>query len=136
MRKPRSVHLEIPGDIYAAFSPNRYLSGWERGRRTKAWRERAWGYWYRAGAVVLAPPVRLEVIVIRGSTVDEDNLIASCKSLIDSLTPKRKGPMQQSCLPNDSRKTITERRYECVSDIKWKGLEQVIINVEEVSADD
>jgi hypothetical protein len=134
--KGRVVHLEVQGDVYSAFSPNRYISGWERRRRVKVWRERVWGCWYRAGAVALNPPVIVTITVLRGRQVDNDNLIASVKSMIDGLTAKSKGPMIRACLPDDSRATIKDLLVGGVFEAKWKGLEQVLINVEEVSTDD
>jgi hypothetical protein len=65
--------------------------------------------------------------------VDYDNLMASAKSLIDGLTAKKRGPMMQACLPDDSRQTIHELKVDGEFDKKWKGKEWVSIQVEAIT---
>lgn len=128
----KTVRFEVEGDVYRAFSPNRYISGWERRRRVQAWRDRAWGEWYRAGAVRLTPPVRLTITVHRARATDSDNLTASLKAIQDSLTPKKNGPQRQACLPDDSRRTIRETKVIGDFSPRWKEREWVEILVEEI----
>lgn len=132
----RSLSFSVDGDAYSDFSPNRYVSGWERRRRVKQWRERVWGCWYRSEPPPLRPPVRVTITVYRGRAVDSDNLTASVKSILDGLTARKRGPMQVACLPDDSRATIAELQVEGVFHKDWNGREWVHIEVEEVQSEE
>lgn len=124
-----TLGFRVEGDVYAAFSPNKYISSWEKRRRVQRWRERVWGEWYQAGANPVPTPVQVTIWVYRAREVDFDNLMASAKSLLDGLTAKKRGPMMQACLPDDSRQTILDLRVDGVFDKKWKGKEWVYIQI-------
>lgn len=88
------VVITITFDI-ARCSPNRRMHWRTRAREAKAARAAARWAWRISGEPRAIGPVEVSILIRRGRVMDEDNALASCKSLLDGL-------LNDGVTPNDS----------------------------------
>ena len=126
----RRLIFRIEGEPYSALSPNLRLHFHERARRMAVWRLRVWGAWNNLGRPISKGPVRVSITVYRSRAVDQDNLVASCKAILDGLTGKGGRIPPEGMLPDDSPATIHSLEVRQVVGREWKGCEGTVIEVE------
>lgn len=117
--------LKIPVDVNDA-NPNRLHRVRDRMRVTKFHRETAYRVWLEAGRPKSGKPVTIDVIVRRGRVMDQGNIWAGLKHVIDGIFKK-------ALTPDDSEKWLRLGRIEQQTGGKWRYMPEVEIVVTEAN---
>jgi hypothetical protein len=115
--------LTIPVDVNDA-NPNRLKKLRQKMRVTKFHRETAYKAWLAAGKPKSAGPVMIDVIVRRGRVMDQGNIWAGLKHVIDGIFKK-------ALTPDDSEKWLRLGRIEQQTGGRWRYAPEIEIVVME-----
>ena len=113
--------LVVPVDVNEA-NPNRLRTLRQRMRVTKYHRDTAHKVWLEAGKPKSTVPVTIDVIIRRGRTMDQGNIWAGLKHVIDGIFKK-------ALTPDDSEKWLRLGRIEQETGGKWRYAPEIEIVV-------
>lgn len=113
--------LIIPVDVNDA-NPNRLRTLRQKMRVTKYHRETARTAWIAAGKPKSTVPVIIDIIIRRGRTMDQGNIWAGLKHVIDGIFKK-------ALTPDDSEKWLRLGRIEQQTGGKWRYAPEIEIVV-------
>lgn len=105
-------------------SPNKRDFWATKAKKIKAARTLAAQAWRDAGALVFSVPVSCEITIYRGRTIDADNALACCKSLIDGI-------FGGNATPDDSSKWVAFAPVRVISRKQYKDHPHVIFRISE-----
>jgi hypothetical protein len=121
--------VTAPIEIRVAFdvgrcAPNacRRMVWQQRKRVADAAKEAAGVAWLQAGSPMLDEPVSVDITIRRGRRLDPDALLASCKSLLDSLFVMR-------ITPDDSARWVRYGEVRQETGARFRGREEVLVRV-------
>lgn len=113
-----SMTIKVPG---LPSTPNSRMNWRVKARDQKMWREKS--AWIAAEKKPFRPMVDVSLQVVRHSAVmmDFDNLVASCKPLIDGLR-------DAGVIWNDDSKTIVDRQYHWTKGEVGAGMIEISVS--------
>lgn len=134
VKSQRRASFVVPGDVND-LSPNQRLHYYERHRRSQRWKQAAYFSWHTAGCPCFTGKVRITFTVRRGRKLDPDNAAAGCKALLDGLKRSKGAPSFPAMIADDSSEWVELAPVVQECGKRWKGCEEVRVEVEEISGD-
>lgn len=83
--------------------------------------------WARAGKPVIEGPVDVSLLVRRGRSIDPDNALAGCKSVLDALCNRRRSG--EGVVEDDDATRVRYAPVQFEIGKQWRGREEIVVTI-------